>query len=184
MKKKKRCKRPSENPYYYNPDFKAPGKRRGKKGRKAVLSRTRHRDFVNARRGESYQSRNLILKELGFASYKDYLKSPLWKRIREEVLKRDRNVCQICSCHANQVHHSRYHRNDLLGKNKNFLHSLCGQCHEKIEFKKGEKVWMDEAKVRLKSFQTMEEKKKEIEREYEQKFGFLDEEFDRIFKNF
>lgn len=183
-KKKKYCKKPRDNPYYYNPEFKAPGKRRGKLGKKRVLERINHKKFHKARNGEAYYSRNLILKEIGFDSYKDYLKSNLWKNIRQEVLTRDKNNCQICGCHGTQVHHSRYHKNDLLGNNLKFLHCLCGECHHKIEFKEDKKVWMDEALIRQKSLIITERFKNETEKEYQEKYGYLDAEFNSIFRNF
>jgi hypothetical protein len=179
MSKKK--KKPKQGPYFLDPNFKGPGKRRGKKGRAVVFRRIAKRKFHKERSGNSYFSRNLILKEIGFNTYKDYLKSELWKKIRKKVLAREKNVCEICQCHGNQVHHSRYHKNDLTGKNLNFLHVLCGDCHEKIEFKNGEKVWMEEALSRQRQFKENEEQKTEIQKEYQSKYGFLDDEFNRMF---
>jgi len=149
-----------------------------------ILNRIKKRDTINRKSGENYNSRDVTLKEMGFATYKDYLKSDLWKRIRRKVLKRDKETCEICHCKGNQVHHSRYHKNDLTGKNLNFLHTICGDCHEKIEFKNGEKVQMDEMLERQKSAKAIEDYKRRIEEEYQSKFGFLDSELDEMFRRF
>lgn len=180
MKKKKY--KPKKGPYFLNPEFKAPGKRRGKRGKAVVLRRIAKRKFHRERSGNSYFSRNLILKELGFKTYRDYLRSELWKKIRTKVLARENNVCEICQCHGSQVHHSRYHKNDLTGANLDFLHVLCGDCHEKIEFKNGEKVWMEEALTRQRFIKEQEDRKRRVSKEYEEKYGFLDREFDQMFK--
>jgi hypothetical protein len=67
-------------------------------------------------------------------AHADYLKTPLWKRIRKRILKRDNNICQLCGNRASVVHHRSYDNDVLLGTNDNHLISLCNECHEKIEF--------------------------------------------------
>ncbi len=66
--------------------------------------------------------------------YHNYLKSDKWKKIREEVLKRDGYLC--CDCRAEGinksadcVHHMDY---DFLYtfREKEFCISLCNSCHE------------------------------------------------------
>lgn len=82
-----------------------------------------------------YIQRDKYLKEIGFDSYKDYLKSDLWKKIREDVFKNKPNRCHFC--HATeglQVHHRQYYRDILLGQNIKPLEILCGKCHKNIEF--------------------------------------------------
>lgn len=88
-----------------------------------------------SKNGLSYASRNRNLALLGFRSYADYLKSDLWRKIRAKVFLVKGRACWICGEYATQVHHNRYHRNDLLGKRLRFLNPICGKCHETIEFR-------------------------------------------------
>ncbi len=80
-----------------------------------------------------YQKRDEVLFRLGFASYGDYLKSPLWKVIREAKLAVDER-CECCGDKAQQVHHLEYKRTVLTGKERHKLVSVCEPCHVKIEF--------------------------------------------------
>lgn len=64
-------------------------------------------------------------------TYQDYLNGENWKIIREEILKRDNNVCRICKATATLVHHFKYTREILEGKNCAMLVSLCQSCHYK-----------------------------------------------------
>ncbi len=63
--------------------------------------------------------------------YYKYLSSAKWKNKREQVLKRDKNLCQICGKKiANEVHHLTYIN---LGNEKmSDLISICRDCHKKI----------------------------------------------------
>ncbi|NHC33969.1 HNH endonuclease [Scytonema millei] len=52
-----------------------------------------------------------------------------WQKIRQEVLRRDNRICQVCGKeHSGQVHHilprSQGGTNDLAN-----LITLCGKCH-------------------------------------------------------
>lgn len=85
-------------------------------------------------RGQSYESRDLILSKMGFDSYRDYLASDLWKRIRRKVYTAKGSRCFLCGNQADALHHSRYHRNDLLGKKIRFIDPICDSCHNRIEF--------------------------------------------------
>lgn len=77
---------------------------------------------------------------LGYASYAEYLKSPLWSRIRREVLWRDGSECRICRAGTRIVHHQSYDVDTLLGKRNDRLVALCDNCHHKAHFdKKGNK---------------------------------------------
>lgn len=87
-----------------------------------------------SKNGWSYASRSRTLNLMGFRSYAEYLKSDLWRRVRAKVFASKGRACCICGEHATQVHHNRYHRNDLLGKRLRFLNPICGRCHEGIEF--------------------------------------------------
>lgn len=83
---------------------------------------------------DAYKQRDVVLFRMGFASYRDYLKSQLWKVIRDAKLAVDPR-CEICDGSlANQVHHIAYNREVLQGKNRRKLVSTCGDCHTKIEF--------------------------------------------------
>jgi 5-methylcytosine-specific restriction endonuclease McrA len=91
-------------------------------------------------RMDAYAERNGILRSLGFGSYAEYLKSPMWRGIRERVMARSRWKCRKCGCRAKQVHHVRYTWSNLSGKSLWCLMALCRKCHKKVEFKDGKKV--------------------------------------------
>jgi len=67
-------------------------------------------------------------------NYQEYLESPLWKRIRERVLRRDRYRCRSCGVKATEVHHERYTPAVMRGHDDSPLLSLCRQCHEATTF--------------------------------------------------
>lgn len=68
------------------------------------------------------------LLELRNMDYADYLKTPEWKDIRGEVLRRARYRCQICnSDYGLHVHHRTYeNRGD---EDLSDLTALCSDCH-------------------------------------------------------
>lgn len=102
--------------------------------------------------GRTYQSRDATLKELGFSSYAEYLNSSLWKQVRTKVFRVKGRSCHLCNGYAGMVHHNRYHKNDLLGKNLSFLFPICAVCHERIEFsKRGKKLDLATAQSRFRS---------------------------------
>lgn len=82
----------------------------------------------------AYINRNRELRKLGFSSYKVYLRSDLWKKIREKALKRDGNQCRICQKPARCVHHTSYRVKVLKGKSIRQLVSLCHDCHQSVEY--------------------------------------------------
>ena len=88
----------------------------------------------------SYARRLKHLRSLGFKSYPEYLKSDLWKRVRARVFLEKGQNCSLCANEATQVHHNRYHRNDLIGKKLSFLVPICRRCHELIEHENGKKL--------------------------------------------
>lgn len=96
--------------------------------------------------GKSYQSRAWFLKKLGFRSYGDYLASDLWKQVRERVFEIKGRECFLCGKPATQAHHSRYHEADLVGRKLKYIHPVCGKCHEEIEFRRGKKATLIQAK--------------------------------------
>jgi hypothetical protein len=96
-----------------------------------------------------YEVRSESLKQLGFESYADYLKSDLWRGIRQRVLDRDENHCWCCPKKARQVHHKSYALAVMEGKDLEPLISICRGCHKHIEFKdEGGKVGLQKANLR------------------------------------
>ena len=81
----------------------------------------------------AYTDRRRFLSEVGFKSYQDYLASPLWARVRADVIARSPH-CEFCGATATQVHHSSYHPAVLRGEAMEYLHSVCHRCHFKGEF--------------------------------------------------
>jgi hypothetical protein len=79
--------------------------------------------------------------ELGFWCYKDYWASPLWKAIRDRIVKRDQEKCQACGGRGTQVHHLRYDRDVMFGWNDSKLELLCGYCHRKKDCPESLEQW-------------------------------------------
>jgi hypothetical protein len=98
--------------------------------------------------GQCYRHRDENLKILGFASYRDYLASFLWQRVREKVFQAKGHNCLLCGRTATQVHHNRYHVNDLSGKTLRYVNPICRPCHEEIEFDGGKKNDLQAAKLK------------------------------------
>lgn len=86
-----------------------------------------------------YQTRTDNLKSLGFIDYQDYLTSPLWKIIKNVILRRDQCECRNPRCPyrkenlVKQVHHLSYTPGILLGVYPHMLLTLCQKCHEWCE---------------------------------------------------
>ena len=76
--------------------------------------------------------RRVVLSQMGYSSYAQYLKSDLWKGIRDRVLSRDRNACRYCSLSATQAHHRNYRTKTLNGANITYMLAICGACHKFI----------------------------------------------------
>lgn len=68
------------------------------------------------------------LTRLGFASYGQYLKSPLWASIRGRLMAR--GECWACGGKPSCVHHSSYPLAALAGNDDSVLYALCDRCHE------------------------------------------------------
>ena len=85
---------------------------------------------------EVYAERNDLLRELGFKDYKTYLRSSLWKGIRQRKLELDPN-CYGCDRNDStailQIHHSAYTRENLTGNSLEHLWTLCDRCHRWCE---------------------------------------------------
>lgn len=80
-----------------------------------------------------YEERNIVLREMGFATYAEYLTSPLWQAIRTKALA-NRKTCSVCGEPATEVHHRSYSRDVMTGKDVGSLMPLCATCHDLGEF--------------------------------------------------
>lgn len=118
-----------------------------------------------------YGNRDSALLELGFADYRSYLTSDLWKSIRRRVMMRDRFSCRLCNAAAVVVHHHDYTKETLGGSSIENLYALCNQCHERLEKNRyGNKTCFCHVKQKLlkalkkvKNRATRERKRKRLE---------------------
>ena len=97
----------------------------------------------------TYSGRRESLRDLGFKTYREYLKSPLWRRIRLAALDFHGKSCTMCPNEADTVHHMDYSVATLRGDNPRKLVPLCTGCHERIEFNAHGKSNLEEANRRL-----------------------------------
>jgi hypothetical protein len=89
---------------------------------------------------DDYARRDALLFKMGFASYRDYLASRVWKQIRETVLS-ETPRCQCCDGGlATAVHHVVYDFKTMRGRARHNLVAICDGCHFSIEFKGNSKV--------------------------------------------
>lgn len=82
----------------------------------------------------TYTQRNVLLIQLGYSSYAEYLATELWIGIRAAVFKRDEHRCKLCGKDANVIHHVNYEETTLLGVTLDGMVSVCHDCHKKVEF--------------------------------------------------
>jgi 5-methylcytosine-specific restriction enzyme A len=79
-----------------------------------------------------------------------FYKSKEWRSIREIVIKRDMNICQMCESlvlsrvivhHVDEVTNDNYQDINIILNSEN-LEVLCFKCHNKVHFflKKGIKI--------------------------------------------
>jgi 5-methylcytosine-specific restriction endonuclease McrA len=87
-----------------------------------------------ARQAKAANRRTKNGRFAGFATYRQYLNSDLWKSIRERVFLEHGSKCHLCQREASQVHHRHYGRRTLCGKTLFHLLPVCGKCHRDIEF--------------------------------------------------
>lgn len=95
-----------------------------------------------------YGKRDLVLSELGFNNYGQYLSSNIWDIVRRGVLHRDECTCRNYRCPnrrtnkdvIKQVHHLGYSLPVMLGINPSALITLCQDCHHWCEYDKGKKL--------------------------------------------
>lgn len=114
-------------------------RRTPKKPRKTTATQKRPAKRPQRDQPSGYRLRARSLATLGFSSYREYLQSNLWDRIRSRVLRRDRFQCKSCLAPATQVHHRHYAFDVMAGRNIGPLISLCRDCHKQIEFHNGQK---------------------------------------------
>jgi hypothetical protein len=82
---------------------------------------------------------NRILKETGFDSYQEFLKSPVWAQAKKRIARKIAqgksfySVCWCCGSKDNlQLHHLKYTKSNLRGAVGNDLKYLCRSCHETV----------------------------------------------------
>ena len=95
------------------------------------------------RNATSYKDRSRILRSIGYATYKEYLKTPLWATIRACVFRNKGNRCCICQERADVIHHSHYSKAIFAGSSYRYLYPICRECHTCVEYKDGKKLRLD-----------------------------------------
>ena len=99
--------------------------------------------------GNTYTSRDKILRDLGFDNYKAYLNSFLWREIRTKVRLQKGSSCFVCGDYATDTHHNRYAKADLTGETINNIIPVCRKCHNDAEHRNGKKNTLRRAKKKL-----------------------------------
>lgn len=103
---------------------------------------------------DAYFVRQCALERLGFKTYKAYLRSILWQKVRIKALCMGYACCRACGQPATQIHHDRYNVEDLDGSCLDHLIPVCGNCHHRAEFAKhGTKIDPQAATSRLDAMQ-------------------------------
>jgi len=101
-----------------------------------------------------YENRDELLVALGWSTYDEYLLSQRWAKIRRRVLLANNMQCVVCGEPASQVHHLRYDKATLLGKDLDGLVSICPTCHHLLEYDtSGKKRTPQEANAALSHIQ-------------------------------
>lgn len=85
---------------------------------------------IHSKASYGYAHRNILIRELGFKTYEEYLQSPLWASIRVRVLKKKGVRCVLCKKWARHIHHRNYTRSVMNGQSIRHLVPLCETCHE------------------------------------------------------
>ena len=83
----------------------------------------------------TYKRRDELLWHHGYDSYREYLQSEAWARIRRRILNRAGWRCQIKGCRdeATQVHHIDYTEANLIRGSDELLIAICRDHHRQIE---------------------------------------------------
>lgn len=150
----------------------------GRPKRKKAHSGRLH-DIVKALLGKAKITKRTLwrdgLKMLGFSSYQQYLKSPLWQAVKCKVFAVNGKECLLCNNPASTVHHRKYTALTLIGEQLNYLSPICNSCHKMIEFDTdGSKLASDD----------VEEYVAEHLRQNEVRFDEVSQEFRDMFKLF
>lgn len=94
----------------------------------------------------AYRERNRLLRQMGFPTYADYLKSLLYQKIRQRALDLHGYHCEVCGALADELHHSDYSEETLKGANLSGLVPLCEADHKTVEMtRSGKKRSLEEA---------------------------------------
>jgi hypothetical protein len=101
----------------------------------------------------NHEQRIHLLSLWGYTSYANYLRSDLWLGIRAKVLSGDRLCCCGCQRLADQVHHTKYTEANLSGHSLSNMVPILAECHQYIEFCRGQKLSLKEANKRLREVQ-------------------------------
>lgn len=128
--------------------------KRSRRKRKAIRKARREAQRNFAKKTKGPEKKYGGFRALGFASYVEYLKSPLWHSIRETVFATFGNRCCVCGSMASEIHHKKYTIAVLLGQEIDSLVPICHPCHAKIEFRDGVKVGLSAANARLHELET------------------------------
>lgn len=82
----------------------------------------------------TYQARNILLREMGYSNYAEYLESDLWAGIKRRAFEELGRLCLICNGGAEVLHHISYGKEVMQGKTLAPLAPLCHGCHHEVEF--------------------------------------------------
>ena len=74
------------------------------------------------------------IESISLMPYERYLRSTLWKSIREWVIEQQEGLCASCYHKAAEVHHHDYDEETMRGERSDGLVGLCARCHGLIEF--------------------------------------------------
>lgn len=74
-----------------------------------------------------------ILNDLGFRSYSAYMRSRLWRSIRDLVFEYRGKSCCCCTAEAESVHHESYDYATMVGRKLDHLYPICRECHDTVE---------------------------------------------------
>lgn len=99
------------------------------KGGKNKSKNTPYESPFNRRKRLSKEERDKFLKDLGYNTYSDYLKSDLWALIKKEYLSK-REVCANCEELPTDIFHVFWTVDNLIGKDYCGLLPLCRSCKD------------------------------------------------------